>query len=102
MKSSVSERTVEYFMAVRETARVVPTEPQLMEDWKETDCKVRLGEDVGSAVAARPTLAGATVSAQPKTPLHLTRADSSTVPLLIDPYRLTVETYRYLMAFSTL
>lgn len=102
MKSSVSEQTVEYFMAVRETARVVPTEPQLMEDWKETDCKVRLGEDVGSAVAVRPTLAGATVSAQPKTPLHLTRADSSTVPLLIDQYRLTVETYRYLMAFSTL
>lgn len=101
----MSERTVEYFMAVRERARAVPTEPQLMEDWKETDCtdcKVKLGEDVGSAVAACPTLAGATVSARPKTPLHLTRADSSTVPLLIDPYRLRVDAYRYLTAFSTL
>lgn len=70
----MSEWTAKYFMAVRETARAAATEPQLMEDWKETDCKVRLGEDVGSAVAACPTLAGATVSAQPKTPLHLTPA----------------------------
>lgn len=70
----MSEWTVEYLMVVRETARAAPTEPQLMEDWKETDCKVRLGTDVGSAMAACPTLAGATVSAWPKTPLHLTSA----------------------------